>query len=348
METTLDVKRVQDFSYLTFKRGPKDVREAFINRCMDVMQTACNGVKNECLLGLKLKDLQRSNGWSCLLDEQGEYYNFDRFGELCERLFGFSKTRTSNLLAIAQFVKQDEDGEVQFIDEAYEKYKFSQLVELSSAGSNTYHCFSPEMTVKDMRLIKKLMRTTYSGHWTPEEALEKAREKFEKKPEVQVVQLPIVQTEDVQEDAKPTDEQEEVKSDVGIEGQGAEEAESEETVSKVSAKAFRAEVLMCFAKSIKDADIRAIFDPNNKGLGVKFTPKALAESMEYHYIKALVNFSTEFKNLLQRDIEKFLNSFDYTITLNGRKQAIKGFSGSLAGTFASRLRDFFDELMRVE
>ena len=81
--------------------------------------------------------------WQYVTDpETGEDYRYDNFAEFCGYAFGFSKTKVSNLLAIAEFVKLNGEN-VDFIDKKYAGYNTSQLIELLSVYEYNRSWFFP-------------------------------------------------------------------------------------------------------------------------------------------------------------------------------------------------------------
>ncbi len=115
--------------------------------------------------------------------------------------------------------------------------------------------------------------------------------------------------------------------------------QTEKEPQKSSLKDFRENVLTLFTSHIKYGAIKAYFDPDNKGGGTRFVPSELARIMSTFFLQSLTKDRTPLKHCIQESIEQLLKSFDYTITLNGRKQPIKAFAGILAGTLCDKLED---------
>ncbi len=181
MGELFDFRDKKDFGFLTFDVcATKDEMLALVSDCKRIVEYAHDTVKNLCLIGKRLKELRNSRGFARAIDWNGEHFTFHRFDEFCEYAFGFSKTRTANFLALGYFVVLN-DSNVDFIDRKYADYNLSQLIELSSVPKYDRKLFSPDMTVKDMRLVKGLLKTSYNSGWTPETALAEAKERAAKK-----------------------------------------------------------------------------------------------------------------------------------------------------------------------
>ncbi len=332
MSELLDIRSGSDFGFLQFKKCKNELKEAFLENCEQIMRNAQDTVKHFCLIGMRLQTLKQMPGYHFVVDENGEAYSFNRFDEFCERAFGFSKTRTSNFLSLGAFLTE-KDGNVEFIEPKYEAYNLSQLIELSSVSRYDHRFFAPSFTVKEMRLVKKMLGKVYNEAWTAEEMLENAKKRFEVKEVKPIEQMQIELTEEV----------EEAKSDVGITAPTETEVERvEENVpeeakngEKVPATGFRGEFLSAFAKRIERCGIKATV--HHRGLSADFTAEELAKEMERRFIYSLLDNRTSLKHLIQEFVTEHLGRYDYEITLNGRKQGITVFAGALADTLCRGL-----------
>ena len=176
----LDFESRANFEFLKFgSLLPEDRKEVFYTDCEKILEYAHATVKDMCLLGYRLKELKCSATWQYVTDpETGTDYRYDNFAEFCGYAFGFSKTKVSNLLAIAEFVKLNGEN-IDFIDKKYAGYNTSQLIELSSVYEYNRSWFSPLQTVSEMRLIKKQLSRDWQLKLTPEEALAEAKRRAE-------------------------------------------------------------------------------------------------------------------------------------------------------------------------
>lgn len=143
-------------------------------------------VRDFCILGQRLKELRDGGLWRNVLDQNGQRYDADSFYAFCEDVLGFSKTKTQNMISLSAFVryKNGDKNDVEFISDAYSEYNTSQLVELSSVFDFQRRCFSPSMSVRDMRLVKSYIRM-HSSSGSPEEILDRARKDAQQKETLQ-------------------------------------------------------------------------------------------------------------------------------------------------------------------
>lgn len=182
MSELLDFQSRENFNFFKYScYVTEDEKQGFLIDCQRILEYAHATVKDMCFLGFRLKELKASETWREVFDPNSNIcFSYDRFEDFCGYAFGFSKTKVSNLLNIAEFVKLNGEN-VDFIDKRYAGYNTSQLVELGSVLEFYRKFFNPKMTVAEMRLVKNLFKTAYSSTWTPEEALTEAKRRAEAK-----------------------------------------------------------------------------------------------------------------------------------------------------------------------
>ena len=150
-----------NFDFFKFSRAgdsTNEERDLLKSKCQHVLEYAHATVQDMCLLGFNLSELKNSKTWQDVINPESGYAFWNHsFEEFCKHAFGFSETRTSNFLRIAQFVKISGDN-VDFIEPQYAKYNTSQLVELAAVYPESRKFFNPDMTVKDMRAAKNYMK----------------------------------------------------------------------------------------------------------------------------------------------------------------------------------------------
>jgi len=159
MSELMDFKARENFDFLKFAYPAMDVskKENFRKGCEKVLECAHATVRDLCCLGLELGKLRDSNVWQKVINpKSGVAFMYSTFADFCEYAFEFSKTKTSDLLRISQFVTEV-DGKVEFLDDRYSQFKMSQLVELAPVDSFNRKYFKPEMTIQEMRLVKEYM-----------------------------------------------------------------------------------------------------------------------------------------------------------------------------------------------
>ncbi len=199
----LDFSAQSNFDFFQFQGSMQGVlsteaEEQLKKDCEGVMQVAYATVQNLCELGVRLKAIKESGRWHHVVDpETGDRFLYSNFAKFCKYAFGFSPTRTSNLLSLSEFLCLKSDGTVAFLNDKYKLYKTSQLIELSPVNTWERKFFDAEMTVDDMRLVKKYMksddyRTRKGSIVDAEDMLDMARawEEYEQVKKMRPKQLP--------------------------------------------------------------------------------------------------------------------------------------------------------------
>lgn len=153
----IEFKDRANFDFLRFRYAQDYEQRELKADCERVAQYARDTVKDLCLLGLRLKEMKAAEQWREVVDETGTPFSYAGFEEFCKYAFGFSQTKVSNLVRIAEFVQVKGDS-VNFIERQYAGYSMSQLVELASVPKENRKYFNADMTVDDMRAVKNYMR----------------------------------------------------------------------------------------------------------------------------------------------------------------------------------------------
>lgn len=153
----IEFKDRANFDFLRFRYAQDYEQRELKADCERVAQYARDTVKDLCLLGLRLKEMKAAEQWREVVDETGTPFSYAGFEEFCKYAFGFSQTKVSNLVRIAEFVQVKGDS-VNFIERKYADYSMSQLVELASVPKENRKYFNADMTVEDMRAVKIYMR----------------------------------------------------------------------------------------------------------------------------------------------------------------------------------------------
>ncbi len=174
----IEFKDRANFDFLRFRYAQDYEQRELKADCERVAQYARDTVKDFCLLGLRLKEMKAAEQWREVVDETGTPFSYAGFEEFCKYAFGFSQTKVSNLVRIAEFVQVKGDS-VNFIERKYADYSMSQLVELASVPKENRKYFNADMTVDDMRAVKIYMRDSvgfiYMTDSESDQILEKAK-----------------------------------------------------------------------------------------------------------------------------------------------------------------------------
>ena len=163
MGELLDFTGRKDFEDLKFGKGynlTQDDIVAFKEDCMRIKNTNDKMALEQCKLGLQLAELKAGKTWQSVINQKtGFAYLVQSFEDFCKDTFKFSGTKTYALMQIAKFVTSNSENEVHFIDEKYSEFSSSQLTELASVPSGQRHYFTSDMTIEQMRLVKKYIVT---------------------------------------------------------------------------------------------------------------------------------------------------------------------------------------------
>lgn len=174
----IEFKDRANFDFLRFRYAQDYEQRELKADCERVAQYARDTVKDFCLLGLRLKEMKAAEQWREVVDETGTPFSYAGFEEFCKYAFGFSQTKVSNLVRIAEFVQVKGDS-VNFIERQYAGYSMSQLVELASVPKENRKYFNADMTVDDMRAVKIYMRDSvgfiYMSDSESDQILERAK-----------------------------------------------------------------------------------------------------------------------------------------------------------------------------
>ena len=174
----IEFKDRANFDFLRFRYAQDYEQRELKADCERVAQYARDTVKDLCLLGLRLKEMKAAEQWREVVDETGTPFSYAGFEEFCKYAFGFSQTKVSNLVRIAEFVQVKGDS-VNFIERKYADYSMSQLVELASVPKENRKYFNSAMTVDDMRTVKNYMRDSvgfiYMSDSESDQILERAK-----------------------------------------------------------------------------------------------------------------------------------------------------------------------------
>ena len=132
MSMELDYVAREKFEFFTYRNEPTGFSKTnFLAQCESVLESSHSALKSTFDLALRLEELKGCLGWKEVIDPlTGQCFIYSSFGAFCKYAFGFSETKTSNLLTVALFLERDKDGLVQYTKPEYEGYGYSQLIEL--------------------------------------------------------------------------------------------------------------------------------------------------------------------------------------------------------------------------
>ena len=233
----MDFTARDNFNFFKYRYAPSEERrKSFMGKCERVLEYAHATVQDMCLLGYNLSELKEGGEWKEVQAPQtGNAFRYLSFEAFCGYAFGFSETRTKNLVGLAQFVRIS-GTKTGFIDERYQDFNTSALIELSSVPSGQRHYFTSDMTIKEIRTVKEYLNNgdywadksnpdfdvkTYAQAYKEAKEAKKAEKKAEKV--TPALSLDIIPGQISLEDMEEVQEQEPeqgapapAKSDVGF------------------------------------------------------------------------------------------------------------------------------------
>lgn len=154
MSELLDLKLQDEFSFRMSSLAEREQKEELQADCGRVVDLAKATVKDMCLLAWQLYQIKQKGHWESVINPKTGFAFFNNtFADFCDYAFGFSKTKTSDLLRISQFVNP-----VGEIEAGYQSYNTSQLVELASIAPSHRVYFNSDMSVAEMRVAKDYVK----------------------------------------------------------------------------------------------------------------------------------------------------------------------------------------------
>lgn len=159
MNELMDYEARENFNFFQYRHELTSNRqEQFLAGCQRVIESAHKTVQEMLRLGWELKKLKDAGDWMEVINpKDGMTFLYSSFEAFSNYAFGLGKTRTSDLLRIAQFVDVDEYGSVVYKDVRYKEMNTSQLIELAPLGPWKQCYFTADISVANMRMCKRYM-----------------------------------------------------------------------------------------------------------------------------------------------------------------------------------------------
>lgn len=161
LATPFDSVAVQRYSweseddFATRKAKHDEAREYVAAVCKKIRELALHAVEDYIQIGFQLADLktrgEHDSNIACQFYIQKDNFSSMYFYDFIEAQFGFKKSMTCALIQVAE--KFGERGCV--LAEKYRGFTWSQLQEMVSCSDEILKKVTPEMTVKDIRALKK-------------------------------------------------------------------------------------------------------------------------------------------------------------------------------------------------
>lgn len=335
----------------------KTVEEDFVN----LVKLELNDIRNTFFkIGFRLREANNCGYYIKL--------GYSSIEECAEALFGFKKTTTYDLMAIA--AKFADSKAPMTLQERYRKYNQSQLVlftQIKIMANEFISIVRPEDTIDKLKKAKKYwngicIAGARSRSKTIDEFISICDEYQSKNNSLSEKDFKTLDKiinnknsacseKDNSSENSGYPEKSESKSEDVIEiskdcYEDKSEDNSESSDSNISkgTKELTEQIVNYCGERLTHIGYRTIFDPDKKGLGLKVGTDEVSDFL----VKSVYSFFKENRTLVKNTLQDYLNDrvgqFDYEINLCGRRQGINPFCGNLA----NYILDFFQaELDRL-
>lgn len=156
----IDFETRENFKFFTYGQEltERDEQE-FLSDCQMVLEKAHATALETLKLASSLANLKFGFKWRNVINpETGKPFDISSFEKFSNYAFGFSKTKTSNLLSLSTFVVMNEEtGGISYRHERYASMNMSQLIEIAPLPEENRKYFTSKIPVADMRVCKKYM-----------------------------------------------------------------------------------------------------------------------------------------------------------------------------------------------
>ena len=291
------------------------------------------------LVKIELNDIKKSFfkiGFRLREAANNRYYEklgFKNISDCAEALFGFKKSTTYELMDIAFWFRSKESP--MCIDSKYQDYSQSQLTlfnQINLARDSFIKMSSPADSIMKLRKAKSYWNKMQKGKinnflgygrcGNVDEFIEKTEEvnpqlkesvPEQKEPEQIIFDDNSGYPEKQSEKDKEETTIQEASSDIVIENR----KESKSEIFTVHKELSELLITHC-TEHYTHMCYKTIFDPDNKGLGVKVPPDHLSEVFVTEILKAFNTNRTEVKNMFTRYLVQRIGYFDYNFICRGR------------------------------
>ena len=311
-------------------------------------------------IGARLYEAQKSKYY--------EELGFENITDCAEHYFGFKKTTTYDLIAIYEFCSGFEkySKTVMVLSDKYKGYSQSQLAVISSinyARDAFFVLCSPTDTVSSLKKAKKYWHEYHNKYSFPHsilggshsinEFIDKVEEHKSFSVAIDNLESALKNNVDSQESIiiegefndlsdAPYENGSSAQTENGSVGSSArdEEPKSIEAADVSSMELcdifdnyefFEDMLKKFFIKFFNDSSYSVMFDPDDKGLGIRVLPDSFREMFVVILRRFFKKNSTEIKIKLQEMIWNHFKGYDYKLELNGRGHSIKTFIGVIVG-----------------
>lgn len=262
--------------------------------------------------------------------------------ECAEALFGFNKTTTYDLIAVYKKF-HDPKAKMRILPQ-YEKLTQSQLVALTGdiwAEDSFIKYVRPEDTVETIKRARSLWNKIYKSGSSPfycgtsiykfetlPEFIEQYSEDYSRgKPKEDWLNaLPASKNDDYSGQTEKFIETTAVDTEPETPDQNIEQEDFSGQTEKLGE--FCKDSILHFLKIM---DFSIAFGGDSKKPATRVVPDFMSEEVLRALGRAIEKDRTKVKHILTKYLVEHFGTFDYEITLNGRKQNFSVFCGTLAG-----------------
>ena len=311
------------------------------------------------LVRLELNDIKKTFfriGFRLHEANRNKYYKklgYNTIEECAEALFGFKKTTTYDLMNV--YVAFADSKAPMMLDEKYKDFSQSQLVLFSSINYGRAGFISrarPEDTIEKLKKAKRywkefMLRGVSSNgsyvSYSKTKTIDELIDLYEKHALVAPSATPDKAPDSNNFSGYPEKSEEPAPSEGKIvldvpESEVHEVAEDvpdetpveNEDQNVLKQKELRKNMLDLCGKRLEFMNYKTIFDPENKGLGVRVPADHVAGKVFSNQHDYITKNRTAVKNTLKQYLSERIGAFSYEITLCGRKQGISPFCGNVS------------------
>lgn len=260
---------------------------------------------------------------------------YDTIVECAEDLFDFKKTTTYDLMNIySRFYDRKAPLQLQ---KSVENFSQSQLVVISKlqyCSDSFIELTRPEDTIETVRRAKNLWNKIYNKGCSPKGNYKTLTEFLE-------INEPIYNSRPVTSEEKTTDFSgypeniiEVTAVDAAPQEEGPNDPLGDFSKEKEKLGQFCNEAILHFLKIM---DFSIGFGGDKKTPGTRVVPSFFTEEILRALARAIEKDRTKVKHIITNFMVDRLGTFEYEITLYGRKQNFAVFCGTLAGTLTDYL-----------
>ena len=312
-----------------------DPKDSYAEQFVKLVRAELNDIKHTFFkIGFRLAEANR----------EGYYYElgYENIVECAEDLFGFKKTTTYDLINV--YNDFHDRLNPMHIKEEYDKYSQTQLVQLTGniwARDSFAAYVRPEDTIDTIKKAKKLWNKIYNSGKTPGWEGVKRIEFKTLQDFIDIYwdryYLPALPAPSSSADnfSVQTEKFIEVTAvDAEPQGEDPDDPTEDFSVQTEKLREFAAKALEDY---IRRMGYKTNFEPDDNKCGVRVLPDTMSKSMLIGLSKAISRERTKIKHIITNHIIDVLGTFEYEITLYGRKQNFNVFAGMLAGIITDYL-----------